>query len=261
MQPATALHRHRSSLEGIIDFSRKPPLSQAQYQSASRRFRRLIGYFDSLPLSSENESKDEFDRVKLVQLTFEYARSQESQGNFLRAFFESAGIPIDGDDDIALDEADQQAVIQDSINNFANHLFENFFLPRMPCPTPALLSPFFPKKRHHLLTLHTVKASTKKTPQPSPASHSAVQRAQGAEGQAFLGTPERLSNLRGLCLFRDRHRCVISRCFDEAEGLRRIGNARRQGGVPCDDDGVPLGQGPFDSLEVAHILPHSLTQV
>lgn len=39
-------------------------------------------------------------------------------------------------------------------------------------------------------------------------------------------------------------------------------DARRQGGVAQDDDGNPLvkGQG-YDSLEVAHIMPHSLTQL
>lgn len=39
-------------------------------------------------------------------------------------------------------------------------------------------------------------------------------------------------------------------------------DARRHGGVARDNDGTPLAEEePFDSLEVAHILPHSLTQV
>ena len=107
-----------------------------------------------------------------------------------------------------------------------------------------------------------VVASTKKTPQPSPASHSAVQRAQGGEGQAFLGTPERLSALRSLCLSRDRHRCVISRSFDVSEVRKRTTHARRQDGVARDDDGIPLSEeDSYEYLEVAHILPHSLTRV
>lgn len=89
-----------------------------------------------------------------------------------------------------------------------------------------------------------------------------MQRAQSDQAQPFLGTPERVSTLRALCLLRDRHRCVISRQFDEREGLRRIVNARRQGSVPQDDDGGPLRDPKaFNCLEVAHILPHSLTQV
>ncbi|OBS16455.1 hypothetical protein FPOA_12898 [Fusarium poae] len=232
MPPAEALHRHQSSLEGILDFSAQPPLTPAQRLSAGRRFDQLVNHFDA-----PDDSCKDYDRVKLVRLTYEYARSEESKGYFLRAFFESAGIPIDADqEDIDLTDADKQAKLRDSFVNFAEYLFENFFLP--------------------------LKSSTKKTPQPSPASHSAVQRAQGGEGQNFLGTPERVSALRGACLLRDRHRCVISRKFDDKEALRRMQDARRQGGVAQDDDGNPLvkGQG-YDSLEVAHIMPHSLTQL
>jgi hypothetical protein len=232
MSPAEALHRHQSSLEGILDFSAQPPLTPAQRLSAGRRFDQLVNHFDA-----PDDSCKDYDRVKLVRLTYEYARSEESKGYFLRAFFESAGIPIDADqEDIDLTDADKQAKLRDSFVNFAEYLFENFFLP--------------------------LKSSTKKTPQPSPASHSAVQRAQGGEGQNFLGTPERVSALRGACLLRDRHRCVISRKFDDKEALRRMQDARRQGGVAQDDDGNPLvkGQG-YDSLEVAHIMPHSLTQL
>ena len=129
MQPATALHRHQSSLEGIIDFSKKPPLSLSEYQSASRRFYQLIGHFESLSHNRRGENK--YDRVKLVRLTFEYARSKESQGNFLRAFFEAVDISIDKNDDIDLSDADRRAGLQESVHNFADYLFENFFLPRM----------------------------------------------------------------------------------------------------------------------------------
>ncbi|KAK7427563.1 hypothetical protein QQZ08_005838 [Neonectria magnoliae] len=231
MPPAEALHRHQSSLEGIIDFSTRPPLTPAQCLSASRRFNQLADHFDV-----SNGSNKEYDRVKLVRLTYEYARSEESKGNFLRAFFESAGFSIEADEDIDLSDADREAKVRDAFVNFAEYLFENFFLP--------------------------LKSSTKKTPQVSPASHSAVQRAQGGEGQSFLGTPERISALRGSCLFRDRHRCVISRRFDETEAFKRMDIARRQGGVPQDDDGTPFAPGDrFGTLDVAHILPHSLTQV
>ncbi|OBS15941.1 hypothetical protein FPOA_13351 [Fusarium poae] len=156
MPPAEALHRHQSSLEGILDFSAQPPLTPAQRLSAGRRFDQLVNHFDA-----PDDSCKDYDRVKLVRLTYEYARSEESKGYFLRAFFESAGIPIDADqEDIDLTDADKQAKLRDSFVNFAEYLFENFFLP--------------------------LKSSTKKTPQPSPASHSAVQRAQGGEGQNFL---------------------------------------------------------------------------
>ncbi|RTE68294.1 hypothetical protein BHE90_017328 [Fusarium euwallaceae] len=124
MQPATALHRHQSSLEGIIDFSTRPPLTPAQHVSASRRFDQLVNHFNIPDGSSKG-----YDRVKLVRLTYEYARSKESKDNFLRAFFESADLPIDGDEDIDLADEGRQAKLRDSLFNFAEYLFENFFLP------------------------------------------------------------------------------------------------------------------------------------
>src|SRR4051794_29317092 len=68
-----------------------------------------------------------------------------------------------------------------------------------------------------------VKASTRKTPQPTPKFNSAFAKQGGGE---FAGTPDRLSALRGACLVRDRHRCVVSRSFDNAEADLRL----RRGG-------------------------------
>lgn len=76
--------------------------------------------------------------------------------------------------------------------------------------------------------------------------------------QSYIGTSDRLKNLRALCLERDRHRCVISRKFDESEALRRWQDDQDDA---KDDDNVLLKDCPTDMLEVAHILPHSLTQV
>lgn len=67
-----------------------------------------------------------------------------------------------------------------------------------------------------------------------------------------------MSAFRGACLVRDRHRCVISRRFDQNEAFKRMS---RCGDEARDDDGLPLVGEIFDALEVAHILPHSLTQV
>ena len=104
-----------------------------------------------------------------------------------------------------------------------------------------------------------MKTAGNKTPQPSPAPHSAVQKALGQE-QEFAGTPDRLSSLRGTCLIRDRHRCVISRKFDFKEAAKRI---QKSGDDARDDDGVLLKNDPqaFETLEVAHVLPHSLMKV
>ncbi|KAI1660597.1 hypothetical protein F4813DRAFT_298679, partial [Daldinia decipiens] len=167
----------------------------------------------------------------LVRLTYEYALTDESKDNFLRTFFRSMGLSMDGED-IGFGDKDFEEELRSSLLRFADYLLDNFFLP--------------------------LKASAKKTPQPSPAYHSAVEKAQGGP-QQFPGTPDRVSSLRGACLIRDRHRCVISRMFDQQEAVQRF---ERSGNAASDDDGnlLKLDAG-FQRLEVAHILPHSLTKV
>jgi hypothetical protein len=82
--------------------------------------------------------------------------------------------------------------------------------------------------------------------------------------QEFVGTPERLRTLRGLCITRDRHRCVITRAFDDEALEHRLKAAERFSQPPAppqDDDGNVLNPSDgYSHLEVAHILPFSLTQ-
>lgn len=97
-----------------------------------------------------------------------------------------------------------------------------------------------------------VRASARKTPQPSPASLSVSQTNQQT------GTTERLSTLRRDCLIRNDHRCIISRKFDWREAVKRF---EEDGENAEDDDGLQLKDESDrpEHLEVAHILPHSLT--
>lgn len=99
-----------------------------------------------------------------------------------------------------------------------------------------------------LMILSLVKASGKRTPQPTPAALS-------APVETIVGTPARLSFLRRDCLIRDRHRCVVSNAFDEAEAISRDEKYTLN---PKDDDGQPLDPENTALLEVAHIIPHSL---
>lgn len=71
---------------------------------------------------------------------------------------------------------------------------------------------------------------------------------------------QRVAGVRGDCLIRDGHRCVITRKFDINEANKRV---RRDGDNAKDDDGHLLQDeaGTFDDLEVAHILPHSLMSI
>ena len=99
---------------------------------------------------------------------------------------------------------------------------------------------------------HLVKASSRKTPQPSPISLSEAQSSPYIAGTT--GITQRVAALRGECLKRDRHRCVISGRFDDAEALERV---EREGDDEAkDDDGHKLKKeaGTFAPLEVAHIL-------
>ena len=100
-----------------------------------------------------------------------------------------------------------------------------------------------------------MKASALKTPQPTPASLSEAQ-----PSHEVAGSTQRLSNLRRDCLIRDGHRCVISQKFDIGDAMKRV---KRDKNNAKDDDGRLLineREAP-EYLEVAHILPHSLTSL
>ncbi|KAK5988516.1 hypothetical protein PT974_09999 [Cladobotryum mycophilum] len=219
--PSAPLHRHQSSLEGIMDFSREQPLTPELRAQAKHRFYLIVQHFEDL---YKNNSQS-YNQPRLIQYTYEYARSEESQDNFLRAFFQAMALSIDGEEDLNFGNLSSPFI------GFSEHLFNHFFLP--------------------------LKASGTKTPQPTPAYHSAIMIAQGGVSPGLVGTPDRLSSLRGDCLIRDRHRCVISRKFDLKEARARMrGNPNNA----HDDDGNELVARTdlFALLEVAHIMPHAL---
>jgi hypothetical protein len=100
---------------------------------------------------------------------------------------------------------------------------------------------------------YPVRASSAKTPQPTPSSLSSIQ------ASTPTGTLRRVSGLRQICLERDQHRCVISNSFDLKEADRRY---ELEGDNYKDDAGNFLrDEHSFEFLEVAHILPHCLTTV
>ncbi|KEF50831.1 uncharacterized protein A1O9_13118 [Exophiala aquamarina CBS 119918] len=211
-------HRHQTSLEGVFDlFLPHPGLSSEQRQHATRTFTTVIEACEPL------QNHKPYKQVTLVRLTYEYARSEASRDNFLRFFFEHTQIPVNAPQSESISTIDHAP----RLITFAETLMENFFLP--------------------------LRASTRKTPQPSPAALSDLQSMQ-----SFSGTTQRLATLRRDCLIRDRHRCVISRSFDRDEAMRRVARDGTQ--KAQDDDGFPLSNESniFATLEVAHIIPHSL---
>ncbi|OAA50504.1 hypothetical protein NOR_00954 [Metarhizium rileyi] len=222
---AKPLHRHQSSLGGFINFSSNTPLQDTQRLQAKTLFYKIVGYYENQPNITTNSP---YDRPKLLRLTYEYAITEVSQDNILRSFFDSVGLSITGDVDLSCKEI--EANVWSNLKGFADFLIDSFFLP--------------------------LKASTRKTPQPSPAYHSAVQEWRTGE-PSFIGTSGRLKTLRGDCLVRDRHRCVISGKFDQVQAVKRMRECGRD--AVDDQDNLLLGE-TFEMLEVAHILPHLLTK-
>ncbi|KEZ42415.1 Uncharacterized protein SAPIO_CDS5603 [Scedosporium apiospermum] len=217
----TSHHGHQSSFEGIIHFSSRLPLEENKRARAKRKFYHIINHFEATSTKGSINPSDEYNRPKLIRLIYEYARSAESQDIFLQAFAQALELSMDHEDDVDFGSGQLEEPLGSALYRFADHLFDHFFLP--------------------------LRASTKKTPQPSPAYHSAIQQAQGGGVQDFVGTPGRLSELRGDCLIRGRNRCVISRRFDVTEATRRI---RRNRDDAADDDGNKLGdESHFEDLE------------
>ncbi|KAK4141924.1 uncharacterized protein C8A04DRAFT_38706 [Dichotomopilus funicola] len=86
------------------------------------------------------------------------------------------------------------------------------------------------------------KASPKKAPQPTPAFHSAVQQIE----------------LRGAGFVRTKSEYLPSGVFDCNKTVERFKDA---GNTAQDEEGHPLKGQEFEAMEVAHILPHSLTRL
>ncbi|POR34512.1 Uncharacterized protein TPAR_05261 [Tolypocladium paradoxum] len=110
---------HQSSLEGVIDFSREPPLGAEQRINAKRRFYRIVEHVSD----SKSSNKRTYSRPRLVRFTYEYALCEESRDNFLRAFFRAMALSMDGDDEFDYEE------LGSVFFGFADYLLDNFFLP------------------------------------------------------------------------------------------------------------------------------------
>lgn len=232
-------YRHRPCLENGITLGHSPqPLPADIRHNAQHKFHRIIDKF-------KDEGANGYNRPLLLEYTYEYSLTDLSKDGFLRAFFGSLGLDFMSEQHIDLDDTD----LGEKVVGFADFILEKFYLPRV-SRTASLL--FF---RRMLILAYSVKSTCATTPQPSPAHLSAVQRASEALHELTV-IQQRLSTLRSLCLLRDHHRCVISHAFDRLEQRRR----REQYGDEARDDEGNLLQLPYGFLEVAHILPHSLSQ-
>ncbi|ATY66725.1 hypothetical protein A9K55_000502, partial [Cordyceps militaris] len=121
---ASAHRRHRDSLEGLIEFSSSPPLTEEARNQAETRFYAIVDHF-----RDQNPSNDEYDRTALVRYTYEYALTEKAKYNLLQAFFGSLTIPLTDTVDVDLTNKQRENEIWSNLAGFADYLLNNFFLP------------------------------------------------------------------------------------------------------------------------------------
>ncbi|KAL4780661.1 hypothetical protein BJX76DRAFT_337432 [Aspergillus varians] len=232
---ATPLRRHRDSLTGLLPRPGPPLLTLEETDKARTLFCRLIQY------ASGRKAKGCYDPVELINQTFQHIQCTEDfLYHFFRYVYSDMVQPGEGGSEAGSSFAQAYEYVDkfqpwnlkcrdetlSAIDNYAGYLIDNLYLP--------------------------LKASFR-TPQPTPTALSSWQNTP-------LGTRSRVSKLRQECLFRDHHRCVVSQAFDRGELKKRLDDNNDS----TDDDGhllKDLGDDDSDYLEVAHIIPHSLTSL
>jgi len=126
---AVPSHLHQSALEGIIDFSEADPIFENGQQrvQAIEKFRHILAHFENTKKQlKSSRPAHEYNPPALIRLTFEYARSPESQDKVLSAFFRSVALEMLDDRD-SIDLSDNE--LCNRVNSFAQHLIDHFFLP------------------------------------------------------------------------------------------------------------------------------------
>ena len=127
MNPSTPAphHRHQSSLEGFFSLSPRSPLDSTTQSHVKRRFYKIINHLEA---AESSDGGGPYNRPRLLRLTYEYARSEESQDTFLQAFFYAMNLPLDRDENE--DGDDVAGYDASSLFSFADYLLDHFFLPR-----------------------------------------------------------------------------------------------------------------------------------
>ncbi|KAJ5854906.1 hypothetical protein N7534_007449 [Penicillium rubens] len=207
-----------------------------QHESARNLVISLVRHY-----GSEKTVGKGYRPAALIQATLEHVPSPDTFMTFFLSYIyedlrSDEGYAVDSDITHALAffegffswEPEQINKLHEGLEKFAEYIVGNFLLPR------SLILYIY-------ICLISIRASSVKTPQPTPASLSSV-----------LGQK---------CLIRDHHRCVVSRKFNRAAARKRF----EENAESCaDDDGNLLkdkSSDEFQYLEVAYILPYCLTTV
>lgn len=110
------------SLEGTLHANER--------RHASRRFYQIINYFDAT--EDAPTCGTSYSRPRLIRLTYEYSLSEQSRDLLLQAFFRALRLDPDDVADVTFEGGDHQQM-RSAVVGFAEHLLDNFFLPRMLC--------------------------------------------------------------------------------------------------------------------------------
>jgi hypothetical protein len=135
---ATPLHRHRSSLEGLIDFSPLEPLKPDLRSEGTIVFKKIISSYEP----SQSEGPYAYKPITLIRVTHEHAVSKD---NFLNTFFLSLEKGLSSEDaspasdfskalshlkNFETWDTDQREKLATDLAAFAKYLIDHFFLPR-----------------------------------------------------------------------------------------------------------------------------------
>ncbi|KAJ5201644.1 uncharacterized protein N7498_006307 [Penicillium cinerascens] len=185
--------RHQSSLEGVLDLSIPLSLTPQQHESARNLVIRLVRHY-----GPEKTVRNGYRPAALIQATLEHVTSPDTFMTFFLSYIyeylcSDEGHTVNSDITHALVffegfsswEPEQINKLYESLEKFAEYIVANFLLP--------------------------LRASSVKTPQPTPTSLSSLQ------SSTPTGTRQLISDLRQNYLIRDRHRCVVSRKFDRSD--------------------------------------------
>ncbi|KAL1979788.1 hypothetical protein VTN96DRAFT_5195 [Rasamsonia emersonii] len=135
---ASPLHRHQSSLEGVIDFSSSPqPLEPDQRSRAVDIFNRIVAQYEPSPTNAKD-----YKRITLLRAVYD---SVIAKDDFLRCFFLFLEKELRQGEDapeqsysqalsrfIDLDSrgTEQGNALEASLAAFSDYLVDNFFLTR-----------------------------------------------------------------------------------------------------------------------------------
>ncbi len=140
---ATPLHRHQAFLESVIDPLAMPPLSPSERTQAVSTFLTIIEHCNSDEISCKLQSDRKYKRGTLLKLVYDYAISDLGRDNILRYFltlmtarpeenpsaqqFSYVLVTLSNFEDKS---ATEKSEVVEKAKDLADHLVDNFFLPR-----------------------------------------------------------------------------------------------------------------------------------